>query len=166
MEPIEDIDDLGEMIYRMSQMSAGNNSLYPTYAKFIEKLGMVGSLDSAKSKVEAIQGYAGKLDKSELDLIMSTIEKHKKGLVLYLINVQLNYLRPIDDPDDKYTRPKDDDEYVWLMPRIAEKIQERFDQVAELDAEHSRVTRGIMLKIDELHERVGLLIKNGHDSML
>jgi D-serine deaminase-like pyridoxal phosphate-dependent protein len=107
------------------------------------------------------------LDSDQLKLVAATIANYEKGLRLYGINTYDGIFTQILENTDTSESGFDSDlEHVWLMPKIAEKIQERFDALHELDAQLKRISAEIEAKKLELHERIGLLILQGHDHIL
>lgn len=107
------------------------------------------------------------LGSDQLKLVAATIANYEKGLRLYGINTYDGIFTQItENPDTSESGFDSDLEHVWLMPKIAEKIQERFDALHELDAQLKRISAEAEAKKLELHERIGLLILQGHDHIL
>ena len=54
----------------------------------------------------------------------------------------------------------------WLAPKIAEKIQERYAEIARLAEEKRKALLDYDAKIEELESRIELIIKNGTDLII
>jgi F0F1-type ATP synthase membrane subunit b/b' len=54
----------------------------------------------------------------------------------------------------------------WLAPKIAEKIQERYAEIARLADEKRKALLDYDAKIEELESRIELIIKNGTDLII
>ena len=54
----------------------------------------------------------------------------------------------------------------WLAPKIAEKIQERYSEIARLAEEKRKALLDYDAKIEELESRIELIIKNGTDLII
>lgn len=54
----------------------------------------------------------------------------------------------------------------WLAPKIAEKIQERYAEIARLAEEKRKALLDYDAKIEELEKRVELILKNGTDLII
>ena len=54
----------------------------------------------------------------------------------------------------------------WLAPRIAEKIQERYAEIARLADEKRKALLDYDAKIEELESRIDLILQNGTDLII
>lgn len=54
----------------------------------------------------------------------------------------------------------------WLAPKIAEKIQERYAEIARLAEEKRKALLDYDAKIEELEKRVELILQNGTDLII
>ncbi len=54
----------------------------------------------------------------------------------------------------------------WLPPRIAEKVEEKYEKINTLIKEKAEAIKDYEVKIKELEERVSLILKNGTDLIL
>lgn len=115
-----------------------------------------------KPKPEKVQNDLH-LDSTQFTLVSRCLANYEKGLRLYILNVDAGVFAPFVDSDSEYDP---DDTYVWLMPRIAEKVRERIDSLRDLDAQCISFKREIDSKRQELGERIDLILKNGHDYMI
>jgi hypothetical protein len=115
-----------------------------------------------KPKPEQVQNDLH-LNSTQFTLVSRCLANYEKGLRLYILNVDAGVFAPFGDSDSEYDP---DDTYVWLMPKIAEKVRERIDSLRDLDAQCISFKREIESKRQELGERIELLLKNGHDHMI
>lgn len=102
-------------------------------------------------------------DDDDLDLIGLTMEKIAKGLKPYIINIAENVfgeLGHLDFNNSKGTK------LVWLDPKIADKIQERFDSIRTIEKEVDDFTQISYRKISEYEDRIRKILDTGHDLML
>ncbi len=115
-----------------------------------------------KPKPEQVQNDLH-LNSTQFTLVSRCLANYEKGLRLYILNVDAGVFAPFVNSDSEYDP---DDTYVWLMPRIAEKVRERIDSLRDLDAQCISFKREIESKRQELGERIELILKNGHDYMI
>jgi hypothetical protein len=54
----------------------------------------------------------------------------------------------------------------WLAPKIAEKIQERYAEIARLADEKRKALLDYDAKIEELESRIDLILQNGTDLII
>jgi hypothetical protein len=96
--------------------------------------------------------------------IKESIEKYEEGYRPYLIDIRSNVFRPLSDLNQVYSLG--DCQFVWLLPKIAEKIAERFDSITKLEKEIDDFTKASYSKISEYEERIQQLLDKGHDLLL
>ena len=101
---------------------------------------------------------------AEVLRIKEAIDKYEEGYRPYLIDIRGNVFRPLSDLDQVYTM--DDCKFVWLLPKIAEKIAERFDSITKIEKEIDDFTKTSYRKISEYEERIQQLLDKGHDLLL
>ena len=105
------------------------------------------------------------LNPDGLNTSIEAIENYEKGLRLYVMDVDAGVFLPAKSFRDENCSHSKYGSY-WLMPRIADKIQERFDSLKELDLQMQKQMAEIEAKKLDLKERIGLLILQGHDHIL
>lgn len=103
-------------------------------------------------------------DSNELDLIGLTMEKAAKGLKPYIINIKYNVFGELGNV--KYDVNEKSTKLVWLLPKIAERIQERFDSISAIEKEIDEFTRSSYRKIEEYEDRIKQILDTGHDHIL
>jgi hypothetical protein len=96
--------------------------------------------------------------------IKESIEKYEEGYRPYLIDIRGNVFRPLSDLNQVYSLG--DCQFVWLLPKIAEKISERFESITKLEKEIDDFTKASYRKISEYEERIQQLLDKGHDLLL
>jgi hypothetical protein len=96
--------------------------------------------------------------------IKEAIDKYEEGYRPYLIDIQGNVFRPLADLDLIYSIG--DCKFVWLLPKIADKIAERFDSITKIEKEVDDFTKTSYRKISEYEERIQQLLDKGHDLLL
>lgn len=101
---------------------------------------------------------------AELLRIKEAIDKYEEGYRPYLIDIRGNVFRPLADLGQVYTIG--DCKFVWLLPKIAEKIAERFDSITKIEKEIEDFTKVSYRKISEYEERIQQLLDKGHDLLL
>lgn len=96
--------------------------------------------------------------------IKEAIDKYEEGYRPYLIDIRGNVFKPLSALDEVYTMG--DCKFVWLLPKIAEKIAERFDSITKIEKEVDDFTKTSYRKISEYEERIQQLLDKGHDLLL
>jgi hypothetical protein len=104
------------------------------------------------------------LDIDQVLKIKQSIEKYEEGYRPYLIDIRGHVFRPLSDLDQVYSLG--DCQFVWLLPKIAEKISERFESITKLNKEIDDFTKTSYRKISEYEERIQQLLDKGHDLLL
>lgn len=123
------------------------------------------------SKKKAVKKVAPKkasvpeeMGMAEVLKIKETVEKYEEGYRPYLIDIQGNVFRPLSDLDRVHTIG--DCKFVWLLPKIAEKIAERFESITKIEKEVDDFTKTSYRKIGEYEDRIRQLLDKGHDLLL
>jgi hypothetical protein len=129
---------------------------------YLADLARIPATPKPKEKPEQVQNDLH-LNSTQFTLVSRCLANYEKGLRLYILNVDAGVFAPFVDSDSEY---HPDDAYVWLMPKIAEKVRERIDSLRDLDAQCISFKREIESKRQELGERIELILKNGHDYMI
>jgi hypothetical protein len=96
--------------------------------------------------------------------IKESIEKYEEGYRPYLIDIRGNVFRPLSDLNQVYSLG--DCQFVWILPKIAGKISERFDSITKLEKEIDDFTKASYRKVSEYEERIQQLLDKGHDLLL
>jgi hypothetical protein len=112
--------------------------------------------ESTKSAAEKL------LVKKNLTL-PETMDLLSRGLKPYFYDLMENNLIELTLATETQ-RGKSD--ILWLAPKIAEKIQERYAEIARLADEKRKALLDYDAKIEELESRINLIIKNGTDLII
>jgi hypothetical protein len=119
---------------------------------------LMGDIDkkSIKSAAEKL------LVKKDLTLA-ETMDLLSRGLKPYFYHLMENNLIELT-LETETQRGKSD--IHWLAPRIAEKIQERYAEIARLADEKRKALLDYDAKIEELESRIDLILQNGTDLII
>jgi hypothetical protein len=93
--------------------------------------------------------------------LAQTMDLLKKGLKPYFYDSYLCKLAELDiDNEEKATDIK------WLHPKMAEKINERYDEIGKLEVELHEYTKSTNAKIKDLQTRIKDIEEKGTDLIL
>jgi hypothetical protein len=95
--------------------------------------------------------------------LAETMDLLSRGLKPYFYDLMENNLIELTLATEDQ-RGKSD--ILWLAPKIAEKIQERYAEIARLADEKRKALLDYDAKIEELESRIELIIKNGTDLII
>jgi hypothetical protein len=162
---LEDNSGSLSQYYRYINQVANQQSEYNLEDLFDGELSW-GEASKKKTKKVAPKKFAEleDLNVDALSRIKTTIEKYEAGYRPYLIDIQGNVFRPLADLDEVYSIG--DCKFVWLLPKIAEKIAERFESITKIEKEVDDFTKASYRKIGEYEDRIRQLLDKGHDLLL
>jgi hypothetical protein len=112
--------------------------------------------ESTKSSAEKL------LVKKNLTLA-ETMDLLSRGLKPYFYDLMENNLIELTLATETQRGKAD---IHWLAPRIAEKIQERYAEIARLADEKRKALLDYDAKIEELESRIDLILQNGTDLII
>ena len=112
---------------------------------------------------ERTQSSAEKLLVKKNLTLAETMDLLSRGLKPYFYDLMENNMIELTLATEDQ-RGKSD--IHWLAPKIAEKIQERYAEIARLADEKRKALLDYDAKIEELESRIELIIKNGTDLII
>jgi len=108
-------------------------------------------------------GISSKKEPKKNPTLAETMDLLARGLKPYFYDLMENDLIELTLATEDQ-RGKSD--IHWLAPKIAEKIQERYAEIARLADEKRKALLDYDAKIEELERRVDLILENGTDLLI
>lgn len=161
-----------EELRRLLEDNSGSLSQYYRYINQVanqnyelaELFDEIEPLKKTRKKAPEKASVPVEMGMAEALKIKEAIDKYEEGYRPYLIDIRDNVFKPLSALDEVYTMG--DCKFVWLLPKIAEKIAERFDSIMKIEKEIDDFTKTSYRKISEYEERIQQLLDKGHDLLL
>jgi hypothetical protein len=105
------------------------------------------------------------LAKKELT-VAETLDLYKRGLKPYFVSVKENMLVELTVENENERTYNRTNSIKWLHPKIAEKIQARYQEINDLGKKRDAVNRECDSQIEDLKLRISMIEESGTDLII
>jgi hypothetical protein len=138
--------------------------------------------DHSNLDMDALAGIATKMmvdvykERTQTDLekllakkeisVAETLDLYKRGLKPYFVSVKENMLVELTVENENERTYNRTNPIKWLHPKIAEKIQARYQEINDLDEKRDVANREFDSQIEDLKLRISMIEESGTDLII